>query len=61
MPNGRVDMRLHKELPKGHKGYRGLRYHPTKGYRKEKGFDPMPRRLDNLSELIVKNKAGEGA
>ena len=43
-PNNRV--------VKGFKGIKDFRYHPTKGYRLDKGFDPKPIK-SNLENMIV--------
>jgi len=49
MKNG---MANHNIVKKGYKGYKGFRYHPTKGYRKESDF-VVHQKKTNLENLII--------
>ncbi|RLA60502.1 MAG: hypothetical protein DRQ89_12745 [Epsilonproteobacteria bacterium] len=46
-------------VKRGFLGKRDLRYHPTKGYRKDKGFSPKEIKETALERMIVHNEHTE--
>ena len=58
-----VNKQFNNLVVKEFKGVMGFRYHPTKGYRREKGFDPSEplRSTSTLERMIVHDVSDRSA